>query len=479
MTTRTQRSKGIPGLMREKRRAFFSWIWTEPRSEIPRWQVPFNVVPRILFIVVEQMRIEAITLRARGLTLMVFISIVPMLALGTAVLKGLGDEGKSRVEVYRFFDRLLAFDSLKETQDQASSDENNGKNGQGEVQEASKALAQEALSIHLRTAVDKVFNYVDRTNFATLGLAGILGIIIIVIPFFGSLEQSMNAIWHVEKERPLGLKILNYLGVMILLPIAINVGLAAMTVLESPALLGRLKAVLPGAWMEPLLLKTVPGAVVVLTFTVLYRFLPNTRVPRLSAFIGGLFGGIAWILVQALYLKLQIGVARYNAIYGSFATVPLFLLWIYVGWIIFLAGAELSFAIKTWHVYVPRRGVLTSGSRLALYIDVLVAVFEQFKRREMANREGLSLRLRQPENQVGRALRDLLEAGFVRRVEGKEDGYVPAGPVKETDIAGLIDMVYGKAAGGSPGGRVAEEALEAARSVLSNRNLADLLSQEI
>ncbi len=478
MAWKRQQKKGGPGLAREIRKGVFSWVWREPRSEIPHWHVPLNVAMRILYIVIEQMRIEAITLRARGLTLMVFISIVPMLALGTAVVKGLGDEDKSRVEVYRLFDKLLAFDSSKETAHDRSSDERKGNQGQGQNQDPSRDLAQEALSIHLRAAVDKLFDYVDRTNFATLGVAGILGIMIIVIPFFGSLEQSMNAIWQVEKGRPFGLKIIYYLAVMILLPIAINVGLAAMTVLESPGLLGRLKVILPGAWVEPLLLKMVPGTVVVLIFTALYRILPNTKVPGWSAFIGGLFGGIAWILVQALYLKLQIGVARYNAIYGSFATVPLFLLWIYVGWIIFLAGAELSFAIKIWHTYLPKRGVVTGGARLALCIDVLVGVMQFFKKKEIANRENLSRRLRQPENKVGKALRDLLEAGFIRGVEGKESGYVPAGPIEETDMTGLIAMIYGKPGADSQGGRLAEEALEAARSVLAGQDIGRLLEQK-
>lgn len=471
MTRSKEGRRGVPGLSRDIRNAIFSWIWKEPKSEIPIWQLPFNVVARILYVVVEEMRRDAIALRARGLTLMAFISIIPMLALGTAVIKGLGDESKSRLEAYRLFDKLIAVEFVKGAEEK-------GEQGVPRDERSSKALAQEALSVHLRTAIDKVFDYIDRTNFATLGVAGILGIMIIVIPFFSSLEQSMNTIWQVERGRPLGLKILNYLAVMILLPIVINVGLAASTVLESPELLSKLKAIIPASWMVPMLLKMVPGAIMICTFTALYRVLPNTRVAPWPAVAGGIFAGVGWITVQALYLKLQIGVARYNAIYGSFATVPLFLLWIYVGWIIFLAGAELSFAVKNWRIHLPRRGVMSTAARLALCIDVLVAVFEAFRKKETANRESLSRRLRQPENEVGRVLRDLLEAGFVRRVEGKEGGYVPAGPLEETDMAGLIGMIYGKMVPDSPGGHLAEEALRAARSVLSNRNISYLVSQE-
>lgn len=455
----------------------YSWIWRESKPEHPRWLVPVNAFARILLIVIEEMRHNTIALRARGLTLMVFISIIPMLALGTAVVKGVGDEEQSRLKVYSLFDKLIAFESAQEPQSRGSAPGGTRGGRVSQDEQSTKSLAREALSLHLRSAVDKVFNYVDRTNFATLGLAGILGIIIIVIPFFSSLEQSMNTIWQVEKGRPLGLKILNYLAVMILLPIAINVGLAAMTVLESPSLLARLKAILPGSWTVPLLLKMIPVAVVVLTFTALYRALPNTKVSSWPAFVGGLVGGVAWLLVQVLYLKLQFGMARYNAIYGSFATIPLFLLWIYVGCIIFFAGAELSFAVKSWQIYLPRSAMLATGARLAMCIDVLAAVSEKFREKRVADRESLSHRLKQPQNLVGSALRDLLEAGFIRHVEGKESGYVPAGPVEEIDMSGLISKVYGEAVPDSAGGRLAEEALDAARSVLTGGNITDLLDR--
>ncbi len=468
--TKTER-KGPLGLVQNIRMAVFSWIWKDLSVDISFWRRPLNVFARVFYVVFEETRRDAITLRARGLTLMVFISIIPMLAMGTAIIKGLGDESRSRVEVYRFFDKLIAFAPVNE------SVENNGLKEHDEGQ-SSRVLAQETLSIHLRTAVDKVFDYVDRTNFATLGLAGILGVMIIVIPFFNSMEQSMNTIWQIEKGRPFGLKILNYLVVIILLPIAINVGLAATTVLESPELLARVRDALSAPWMVALLLKMMPGAVVILVFTALYRVLPNTRVEPWPAFVGGMFGGIGWILTQALYLKLQIGVARYNAIYGSFATIPLFLLWIYVAWIIFLAGAEVSFAVKNWRVYLPKREERSAGARLGLCIDVLIAVFDAFRGKKMSDREGLSRRLKQPENQVGRVLRDLCDAGFIRRVEGAKAGYVPAGPVEETDMAGLIRMIYGKGFPDSRGGRLAKKTLDAAMSVLGSQEIDHLLGEK-
>ena len=96
----------------------------------------------------------------------------------------------------------------------------------------------------------------------------------------------------------------------------------------------------------------------------------------------------------------------------------------------------------------------------------------------MSDREGLSRRLKQPENQVGRVLKDLSDAGFVRRVEGTKAGYVPAGPVEETDMAGLISMIYGKGFQDSRGGRLAKETLDAAMSVLAGQEIDHLLGEK-
>lgn len=130
---------------------------------------------------------------------------------------------------------------------------------------------EQTLAVHLRTAIDQVFDYVDRTNFATLGAIGILGLLFTVISVIGTIEQAMNVIWQAEKGRPWGRKLMDYLALMILLPIAINLGLAAMATLESPALLSRITALLSVLWIAPILLQMLPIAVVVATFTLLYR----------------------------------------------------------------------------------------------------------------------------------------------------------------------------------------------------------------
>ena len=92
---------------------------------------------------------------------------------------------------------------------------------------------------------------------------------------------------------------------------------------------------------------------VVMAFSFLYGYLPNTKVKISVACIGGIVAGILWYYTQWAYVKFQIGVTSYNAIYGAFATLPIFLIWLYLNWIIVLLGAEVSFAVQNYKTYSP------------------------------------------------------------------------------------------------------------------------------
>jgi membrane protein len=90
------------------------------------------------------------------------------------------------------------------------------------------------------------------------------------------------------------------------------------------------------------LLEITPFAIMWVLFAFLYIFMPNRQVNRKSGFIAGVIAGSVYVIVQLIYVKFQVGVAKYNAIYGSFAALPLFLTWLQISWLIVLAGAEIS-----------------------------------------------------------------------------------------------------------------------------------------
>ena len=466
-----QGSGGLSCRLRRACGSLMAWVWSTPGPDEQKWLKLIRIVIRIHLIVFQEFQRDVITLRASALTFTVVLSLVPMLALGTAVLKGLGAGDQMREVAYKFIDQL-ELSVAKESGGQITSATGPVPALKPDTDTATEAEpAPKGLTVHLRKAVDQIFDYVDRTNFATLGAFGILGLVIAAIFVLGSIEQAMNAIWQAESSRPISRKIMDYLALMILLPVSINTVMATMATLQSQTLLVRLQGILPGAWMGPLLLNMVPIVLLVATFTILYRFLPNTKVNISSALIGGVCGGIGWLLIQVIYIKLQIGVARYNAIYGSFATLPLFLIWMQMGWVVFLAGAEMAFAVQVWRSYLWKGTMLNPSARLALAFDIMETTLADFHERRVTGRTSLTLRLKQPDVCVVNVLESLLSKGLLRGVDGEKDRFVPAAPAEEINPAEIVDLIYGTEVPPSPGGHMAEEGLKAARAVLAEKKM--------
>ena len=146
-------------------------------------------------------------------------------------------------------------------------------------------------------------------------------------------------------------KVDDYIALMIIFQFSINVALAAGTMLVSQALNVHLDKFLPIIWLQTLLFKGVPILFLSLTLYVIYIFFPNTKTGGLPTMIGAFIAGFFWFLTQNIYLSMQIGVAKYNAIFGSFATIPVFVAWVWVSWLFVLIGAQLAYAIQNEPTY--------------------------------------------------------------------------------------------------------------------------------
>jgi len=440
----------IIDLIQLKWRHFSDWVWQSSTHDDQLYIKLLRGLCRIVFIVIRESQDDKVTLRASALTFTVVLSLVPMLALGTAVLKGLGAGDQMREAAYTLIEQFETSDSEADgVQDEVQvpgRQETDTSLSPGSSQEVLPTEETEQLSnltSHLHKAVDQLFDYVDRTDFATLGTFGILGMVLAALGVLGSIEQSMNAIWQTDTGRALGRKIIDYMALMILLPISVNLALATAATLQSPDLLSKIQTFMPFG-MDRFFLKTLPILILVLTFSLLYRFIPNTRVGFIPAIAGGFFGGICWFWVQIIYVKLQIGVSRYNAIYGSFATLPLFFLWIYVAWVIFLLGAEVAFALQAWKQYQWKRIILSPVIRLAMAFDIMEAALNDFASRKVTTRNSLAQQLDQPINAIAIIINELVKGGMLHRVTGKLEGYVPSAPSASLTPIEIVDIVFGK-----------------------------------
>ena len=458
-------------------------IWGATNHGLARWQLFLKAICRTFFIFWREFQQDNIPLRSCALTFTIVLSLVPVLALGTAVLKGLGAGDQMKQAAYRFIDSIeTSSPSPTESEDATSSDNNTAIKPiflpsvataplpADSTAEPATANGSDPLSNHLRKAADQIFSYVDKTDFATLGAFGIIGLIFSVLSVLGSIEQSMNVIWKAPRGRPFSQKLMDYMALMILLPLSVNLALATETTLQNKTLFRMFNDLLPIAWLTSFLLNILPFILVIGTFTVLYRFLPNTKVRLLPALIGGTVGGSCWLFAQTLYLTLQIGVAKYNAIYGSFATLPLFLLWLYLGWLIFLAGAELAFACQTWPMYNREHKEMSPICKLSLAFSILELVFKSFKNGKTRSLAEISEYLQWQANEVQIIVDLLTDGGMLHHVSEKNlEGYVPARPEETLDIRETLSLVLGPLTG--PKHNLATQAYEGARSSLTGKTL--------
>ncbi|HSR36894.1 MAG TPA: YihY/virulence factor BrkB family protein [Desulfurivibrionaceae bacterium] len=459
-----------PAALQRRLAHFRDWLWAAPAGSEPAWQRHARVWLRVFSIFGREFKRDRISLRASALTFTVLLSLVPTLALGTAVLKGLGGGDQAWQAAYRLIDQIEA------SADSSSFFDSGGDADAVTLEQASRHAARKAeewrtLSAHLRRAVDQLFDYVDRTNFAALGTFGMVTLLVAAFSVFSTIEQAMNAIWHVAANRPWGRKLMDYLALMIVLPVSINITLAASTALQSKTLRHHLETWLPLSGLTIFLFNLLPLLLLAFTFALLYRFLPNARVKSSAALAGGAFGGLLWLVTQTIYLKLQLGVAGYNAIYGSFATVPLFLLWLQLCWIIFLSGAEMAFAVQTWRTWRPERLHPAPIARLALAFAIIDQAHHDLASRQVTTLDALASRLGEPEMAVRLVVDALARAGILRRVAGASRHYVLGVDAEKFDPVEVVELILGTEVPPMRGSSLAIEALQAARLAVQHKKV--------
>ena len=419
-------------------------VWADKRdSNLPLLYSVMRNLIRLILITIEEFKKNDLSLRSGALTYAVLLSLVPMLAMSTAVVKGLGGGDQLREVAYTYIDTLEQSSSKKQT---SSLPDKPG------LEPLSEETAGK-LTDHLRSAVDKLFDYVDRTNFATLGTIGVIGILFSVVLVLSHIESAMNAIWKVQNSRSIIRKISDYLTLLILLPISINVAFAASAFLTSPQLASKVDLLIPFVWVQALLLKLLPVFFIALTLYVIYIFFPNTRVKTLPAVFGAALAAILWFSVQNMYISLQIGVAKYNAIYGSFATLPLFLIWMYFGWIFILVGAQVAFAFQNMTTYRLCRIPDQPSQNLAAAFDIINITYTSFEEKASLTASDLCQQLPEyPEPVLQKVLSQLLDAGIIH-LSSTNKRLLPSEPMKSFNRQSVIDTILGSNAPDSFGGK--------------------------
>lgn len=371
----------------------------EYRNPVARWAVRQY---KLLFYTVQGLSSHGTMVRSAALTFYTLMSLVPVVALVFAVVKGFGlAEGLEQ--------------NLYEVLPQSP-----------EVIDYVVGFAQKTLA---------------RTQGGWVALVGVLTLFWAVIKVFGSIEDAFNNIWEVRSTRSAARKYGDYIAVVVVAPI--------LWVISSS--MGNYAAEILGVAGSPALeVLSRAGSLVVawVMFTFIYVVLPSTKVRFTAALTAGVVAGTAFVLFQWGYVYLQRWMTSYNAIYGSFAALPLFLLWMQISWEILLLGGELSFAYQNVARFdEERESLLVSyDCRRKLMVGVMVLVSRAFRDgRGAVSFSEIRDRLDVPTRIMNNILYTLVQARMLNeiRTEGTEYDleYAPARDISTLRVYDILSAV--------------------------------------
>lgn len=388
------------------------------RDEV--WRIRIRELSGVKYLLIRPLRIlllasrgfaeDKCQLRASALTFYSILSVVPVAAMVFGIAKGFGFE--------RNLETLLT-EKL---------------HGQEEVVQWIIQFANALLA---------------NTKGGLIAGVGILILFWAVIKLLENIEEAFNAIWYVRKGRSFVRKLSDYLSIMLICPILLIVSSSLNVFVASQMTLITEKITLLGK-ISPLIfffLNLSPYFVLWLLFTLIYIVMPNTGVSVKGGLLAGIITGTVFLLLQKAYIYSQIGVAKYNAIYGSFAALPLFLVWLQFSWFAVLFGAEISFAADNEEDYEfePDCSEVSLRFKRILALRITALCVQNFRDGEKPL-ETLSLahELEAPIRLVRDILFDLVEANVLSELKQNDSGqtyYQPALDVEKLTIKRVLDSL--------------------------------------
>lgn len=382
-------------------------IWHVKRQDVPAWKYFVYSAVKKLLLAVERATTKRMMNAASALTYSTLLAIVPILAVVFAVARGFG---------YNKYMESWFRDTL-----------------------ASQPQAADVI-------VGFVNSYLVHTKSGVFLGVGLVFMLWTVFMLVGNIEQTFNHIWQVKKPRSLFRTVTDYMAMFLLVPIVIVVtsGLSIFVATVSDSMEGY-------ALLAPVMrfiIVLMPYVFMSAVFVALYVFMPNTKVKLGCAIVPGILAGVAMQGLQLVYIHSQIWVSSYNAIYGSFAALPMFMLWVQISWIICLFGAELCYTSQNLEDFAFRAKTEDISHRYRLMMSVMLAALI-CKRFDEGGRPYTALELKLKTDIPVRIVNDLLyeltRVHVIIEVMGDEKGqevmFQPAETTERLSVGTLVSRL--------------------------------------
>lgn len=401
--------------------------------------------------------------RAAALSYTTLLAFVPMLAvamsLSTFLLKSKGEE-----QIGAFIEQFIAyvvpdapnltnsspgeFESLTGPANAPAAGETSPTNMISAAQvvntNATTAVATSSLAKDARVVAAtargaaKIRQFLQRANSGTLGTLGGLFLFWTAIMMLIRIEETFNDIWGVTQGRDWWPRITNYFFAIVFGPVLLitAIGLAGGAHFQKTR---NLLGLMP--FFDPVVSQLLPVVMISMTFAVLYKLMPNTKVRFSAAFVGGLLAGTTWHIFNLVSLRLGSSAMTAHTLYAGFALVPLLMVGLYVVWVIVLFGAQVAYAFQNRESYLQERIAenVNQRGREFVALRLMTCIGQNFQRGlPPASVPQMSRELGIPSKLVQQVLQTLLAARLVVEVHGVEVGYAPARPLDTINCHHLL-----------------------------------------
>ena len=392
-------------------------MWSASRNffKVGIWQLDDGSRTRLGSAVIKPLRVIVLTihgfiidkcaLQASALTYYTLLAVVPVLAMLLGVARGFGLELQLEKLLY-------------------------------------ERMAGQEETINWILTISR--NLLQNTHGGIIAGIGVTLLFWSAVKVLGRIEAVLNQIWKVSSRSAIR-KFTNYLALLVIAPFLLIIS-SSINIYISTHMGEFTKEVVLLRMASPLLLfllKFVPYCLAWLLFTVVFLMIPNTRVKLVSAAIGGLIAGVIFQLMQGGYIYTQVLLSRYNAIYGSFAALPLLLIWMQLSWIIVLFGAQLASA----HQHVGLHAMAVDFDRSSRYLRQKYALYVYWaliKRFQAGSAPTVSQMARDLDLHfalVSQVVDTLVRAGLISTIVRDADEEYGYQPSRDPQMVTLVDFL--------------------------------------
>lgn len=403
MSTKIQ--KALERVQRRLIHFFKVSLWQEPAADASGlWRLWVNAL-RVTYIMIRELAAGDLNLRAMSLVFTTLLSLVPLIAVAFSVLKAFG--------VHNQMEPMLL--SLLEP-----------------LGERGPEITQ------------NIIGFVQNIKVGVLGSVGLGMLFYTIIALVQKVESAFNFVWRVKRPRTLLRRFTDYLSVVMIGPVLVFSALGVAATVLNHEFVRQLSAIEPFGTLLIIFTKLLPYLMIILAFTFLYKFIPNTKVNVVPAVMGATVAGALWITVGTIFASFVASSSNYTAIYSSFAILFFFMIWLYLGWFILLTGSQVAFYLQHPKLVqlAGRPLSLSPRQREQEGLWLMTVIARRFCNQqppltvqELEEQTGLT------NNAIQGLLNDLEKGGLLAELAGDQISYLPAQDVAEIKVVAILNCL--------------------------------------